>query len=120
MAEEFGRPLPQWILIHPVINQSKKRELEKIVDSGEASAIALALETKNSILVIDEKKGRKLATELRIEIIGTLKILLIGKQKGVISSVKDLIVQMQEVNFRFSKAVVEEILNLSGEKIKGE
>src|SRR5205814_5775333 len=83
--KEFGGHLPSWISIRPVIDQARKNNLASIVDEGEASAIALALETKHSLLIIDEKKGRKLAAELQLEFIGTLQLLLIAKEKGVIT-----------------------------------
>jgi predicted nucleic acid-binding protein len=115
VEQEFGKTLPQWISVQSVANKKKILELETIIDRGEASAIALALETTDCILIIDEKKGRKIATELHIQIIGTLKTLLIAKQKGVINTVKEVIEELEKVNFRFSKVVVTEILKQSGE-----
>ena len=81
-----------------------------------ASAIALALEIKDCLLIIDEKKGRKLAKELKIKIIGTLKTILLAKQKGVITSVKSIIEQLENHNFRFAKNISEEILIEAGER----
>ena len=112
---EFGSTLPSWISIHDVKDTNKLRELESIIDKGEASAIALALETNDSVLIIDERKGRKLARELNINIIGTLKILLIAKKKGIVPSVKQLIEQLEKNNFRFSKPIINEILKEAGE-----
>lgn len=86
VVSEYGQSLPSWISIKEIQNQSKFEEINQIVDKGEASAIALALETQNSILIIDERKGRKLARELNLEIIGTLRVLLLAKQKGIIPS----------------------------------
>ncbi len=68
---EFGKSLPNWIIIQQLQYPKKKAELQQIVDEGEASAIALALETDNCLLIIDEKKGRKLAESLHIKIAGT-------------------------------------------------
>ena len=62
-----------------------------LVDIGEASSIALALEIPQATLVIDERKGRKIAKELNLKIIGTLKVLLKAKENGVISSVQEII-----------------------------
>jgi len=115
VAEEFEEHLPGWILIKEVSNTNMVEKLQLILDAGEASAITLALETENSILIIDEKKGRKVARDLNVAIIGTLKVLLIAKNKGVISSVKQLINELQKHSFRFNKAIVEEVLRLAGE-----
>jgi predicted nucleic acid-binding protein len=61
VSAEFGKELPTWISIKTLQNSAKRNELELVLDAGEASAIALALENpKQSILIIDEKKGERL------------------------------------------------------------
>jgi predicted nucleic acid-binding protein len=44
----------------------------------------LATEFKESLLIIDESKGRKVAKELGIAISGSLGILVTAKNKGVV------------------------------------
>lgn len=61
VQKEFEKPLPNWISIKQVENKERIRELEQTLDTGEASAISLALETAHSILIIDEKRGRSVA-----------------------------------------------------------
>jgi len=115
IALEFEEDLPDWIIIKDVADLDKIEQLKVTLDPGEASAITLALETENSVLIIDEKKGRKVAAILNIAIIGTLKVLLIAKNRGFIVSVKEIVNEMEYYSFRFSKTVVEEILRLAGE-----
>ena len=115
IEQEFGQKLPDWIHIQKNKDDNKKRELEISVDKGEASAIALALEIRNCTLIIDEKKGRELAKKLHIDIIGTLKVILLAKQKGIIPRVKPLIEQLQRDNFRLAKNIVNQIIKESGE-----
>ena len=45
------------------------------IDDGEIEAITLALELK-SMLIIDEKKGRKIALKQNLKIVGILGILI--------------------------------------------
>jgi len=115
IALEFEENLPDWIIIKDVADLDKIEQLKVTLDPGEASAITLALETENSVLIIDEKKGRKVAVSLNIAIIGTLKVLLIAKNRGFIVSVKEIVNEMQYYSFRFSKTVVDEILSLAGD-----
>jgi len=115
IAAEFEEQLPSWILIKAVHNVDLVARLEIILDPGEASAISLALETENSILIIDEKKGRRIAQDFNVSIIGTLKVLLIAKNKGVIIAVKPILEQLQKHSFRFNNTVVLEVLKLAGE-----
>ncbi len=115
IKQEFGKNLPEWIFLGNASNLALKEELAKILDKGEASAIALALETENSLLIIDEKKGRKIAQDFKIDTIGTLRILLLAKQKGAISSLKEMIIELSKCQFRFSPAIVETLLKEAGE-----
>ena len=79
VKNEFGESLPKWIKIVKVKDLQKKSELEQVLDAGEASSIALSLEIEDSILIIDERKGRKIASSLNIKIIG---ILILALKKG--------------------------------------
>ncbi len=54
MALEWGYPLPEWILLKNPADKDQQLILEVSLDKGESSAIALALEHKNHLLLIDE------------------------------------------------------------------
>lgn len=110
VKDEFGETIPNWIDILEVNNVDKIAELETVLDEGEASAIALALETEKCILIIDEKKGRKISKDLGIEIIGTLKVIQMARQKGIIESIRPLVEDLQKAGFRFSKSILEKLL----------
>lgn len=89
--QEFGDTLPSWITIVKNKNESKFIELQKVLDLGESSSIALALSTDNSLLIIDEINGRKIAIKNGVEIIGTLGILILAKNKGLIDNLEKVI-----------------------------
>jgi uncharacterized protein len=107
--------LPQWIIIQEPTDLKRQSELTELLDSGEASAITLALEIKNSVLIIDEKKGRKVARSLNLEVIGSMKVLLIAKQKGIVKQILPLIKKLEEKNFRFSKSLIDQVLKEANE-----
>ncbi|MBC8488691.1 MAG: DUF3368 domain-containing protein [Bacteroidetes bacterium] len=115
VIEEYGKPVPDWIEIKTVINKNKQKEFEKIVDWGEASAIALALELKKSILIIDDKRGRKLANKLNIKMTGTLGTLLKAKQRGVIQSVRQLLEKLKQIDYWISEDIANGILKKAKE-----
>jgi predicted nucleic acid-binding protein len=54
IVTEYGEPLPDWIEIESVKDNYRQQLLEMQVDTGEASAIALALETPDSTIIIDD------------------------------------------------------------------
>ncbi|NLO71858.1 MAG: DUF3368 domain-containing protein [Porphyromonadaceae bacterium] len=115
IVDEFGEALPEWFLIEEVSNKTYQTLLETQVDLGEASAIALAIEKKNSLLILDDLKARKLAQKLNLEITGTLGILLKAKHLNIISNVKSMIDKLIETDFRISDNIIQEVLKISGE-----
>jgi len=110
VKEEFGLDLPKWIKVKEIQNIIQQNALNLILDEGEASSITLSLETDNSLLIIDEKKGRRIAQQLGLKIIGTLGIILQAKERGLINSVEDLLAKLENANFRISQSLKAKIL----------
>lgn len=115
VAAEFGDALPEWVKIQEVGDHKYQLFLETQVDKGEASAIALAMESTESLLLLDDLKARKLTTMLKLKFTGTLGIINKAKQLGHIHKVKPLIDKILKTNFRISQSVIEEILIINGE-----
>ena len=107
---EFGEPLPEWISVKEVNNKKLQAKVERHLDSGEASSIALATETKHSILIIDETKGRKIANSYDLNIIGTLGILLLADKKGIIDDFISTILKIVNQGFRLSDTLIDKLI----------
>ena len=110
---EFGLDLPEWTKVKKVTNKIQQKAINLILDAGEASSIALALETKNSLLIIDERKVRRIAQEFGVNIVGTLGIILRAKEKGLIDSVENLLLKLEKTDFRISDKLKAKILENS-------
>lgn len=113
VGNEFGEALPDWIVVKKV----ESRQIEKIlllnVDEGEASAMALYLEqTEDALLIIDERKGRLIAQDLGIKIIGTIGIILKAKEKGIITNLSETIELLEQTDFRLSPKLKQQLLNV--------
>ena len=115
IAEEFGEKLPDWIKIQTVSDKKYQNFLETQVDLGEASAIALATEYDDVLLLLDDLKARKLAIRLNFKITGALGVIHKAKQMLVIDKVKPLIDKLLLTDFRVADNVIEEILKLNNE-----
>lgn len=115
IALEFGENLPEWIRIENVKNKKYQQLLDLYLDLGEASAIALALEKVDVLLILDDLKGRKEAEKLGFKITGTLGILFKAKKVGIIPELKSHIEKLKVVGFRLSPKIEEEILRKSYE-----
>jgi predicted nucleic acid-binding protein len=90
-------------------------ELAEILDMGEAEAIALYKVKNADYLLIDERKGRKIAESYNIKIIGTLGLLLLAKQKGFLESVKPCIELLQQSTIRIAPELFQMTLQRAGE-----
>ena len=77
--------LPEWLRIVAVEDAGQADKYLQLVDVGEAEAIELARELHADRLLIDERKGRKLATKEGVPIIGLLGVVLLAKRKNLIS-----------------------------------
>lgn len=115
VAEEFGDPLPKFIQIENPKNPVYQNILETILDKGEASSIALALEKENCLLIIDDQKGRREAKLLNVKITGTLGLIALAKERGQIKSAKEILDLIIQTDFRISKSSMEKILKKVGE-----
>src|SRR3990167_1153424 len=84
-------------------------EMLVVLDKGEAHAISLA-HALNLPLVIDEKLGRGIAKELGVKIIGTIGILLLAKQKGIIKKIKPILDELKNGHYFLSDALIKDVL----------
>lgn len=79
-----------WIETKPVKDRAKVLLLQTDLDIGESETIALALELKADLLLLDERLGRTKAANLGLKFIGILGILIEAKRLGHVSSIKRL------------------------------
>ena len=85
------------------------------LDAGESSAIALALETPASTIVLDDYKARKVAARLGLPLTGTIGILVKAKLQGFTPSVRPLLEKIKRTNFRISAELEAAALQAAGE-----
>jgi len=89
--------------------------LRNDLDLGEAEAILLSLEIEADVLIIDEHLGYQIAKSQKINAIGTLSVLLMAKQQGLIEKVKPLLDEMIQKGRWYSDAVYNSFLKQIGE-----
>ena len=88
--------LPSWLRVAAVANQTQARQYARIVDLGEAEAIELARELHADRLLMDERKGRRLAAQEGVPVIGLLGVVLLARRKQFIPSARALIDRLQK------------------------
>jgi len=88
--------------------ETQTPELLKL-DRGEHDVILLAQEIQADWVLIDEKMGRRIATELGFEVKGTLGVLLIAYQIGLISrdTVRDALQELSQSSVHISQQLLD-------------
>ncbi len=99
------------ITVSKVDDFKKVKELLIRLDLGESESIVLAKE-QNLPLIIDEKKGKKIALSFGIDTIGLIGILLVYKKKKYLSNdeIVTIVQELRKVDFRVSDVLLELLL----------
>jgi len=118
IAEEFGEKLPEWVIVVDVLDKYKQKILELQIDKGESSAIALAIETPDSILILDDFKARKIAKQLGLIITGTIGVIVKAKLTGKIPSIIPYLDKIKVTDFRISSEIELQALKEENENIE--
>lgn len=127
VAEEFvwqtsvnprfrGLPLPSWLQIRDPALMPESLRANALLDDGERAALALAVEIRADAILIDEENGREVATQLGLNRVGILGILLRAKAEGLVPLLKPILATLQrDANFWIAKPLLAEVLRLAGE-----
>lgn len=105
-----------WIKTRTVSNRTLVEALSNELDIGEAEAIALAVEIQVERLLIDERRGRSVASRLNLRYTGILGILVEAKSQGLITKVKPLLnALIDQAGFWIAEPLYNRVLQLVDE-----
>ena len=103
--------------IEPVTLEHPRRALAFAdLDRGEADVLALAEERRARLVIIDELRGRRYARRLGLPLTGTLGVLLLAKERGLVQGLTPLVDELLDAGLFISPDVVSEALRLAGER----
>jgi uncharacterized protein len=92
--------------------------LKSLLDEGEAAVIELARALGIERVLIDERKGRKVARNIYgLQTLGTVRVLLEAKQSGLIEAVGRPLESMREHGYRIHDDIVQAALRQAGEAL---
>ena len=99
-----------WISIASVQSKQQVRLLLPTLDRGEAEVIALALELRPKLVLMDELTGRKVAESLDLNVCGSVGLLIGAKQMGEITAVKPLMDEMTQQGIFYGQRFIDAVL----------
>ena len=112
----YHETLPGSIQVRAPANVEEVQRLRLDLDEGEAEAIVLAGELHADFLLMDEALGRERARAAHLSVIGLVGVLLVAKRHGLIISMADTLMQLQDrAGFYLSERVVRLALEQAGE-----
>jgi predicted nucleic acid-binding protein len=90
--------------------------LDAYADAGETQAMVLYKAVNADYLLIDDKRGRKVAQINQIKVVGSLGVLIQAKKAGLIDQVKPHLDQISESQIFMAPALVSAVLAMAGEQ----
>lgn len=89
--------------------------LDGISDRGETEAMILYRQLAADRLLIDDRRGRRVARINDIDVIGSLGVLLAAKQAGFIDAVKPYVLRLAASDVYLSSGLITTVLELAAE-----
>lgn len=105
-----------WVDRREVENRTFVTILRRDLDRGEAETLALAVELKADLVLLDEQEGRHAASRLGFQCLGVLGILLQAKRLRKIAEIRPhLDALRQQAGFYLGDHLYRDVLEQAGE-----
>lgn len=114
-SEQAIKKLP-WLTVQSVKNRQLTESLLMDLDAGEAEAIALSMEMKAELLLLDERRGRSIAQRFGLKFIGLMGMVIEAKRKGLVPAVKPVLDDLiAKAGFWLDNRLYQRVLQEAGE-----
>jgi predicted nucleic acid-binding protein len=114
-AEPTVAELPDWIVVQNLAYPLQPITVSGSVGPGEREVISLGLELGAALLIVDEQPARRLATSLGLRVIGTVGLLMAGKERGVLAKIRPELDRLLAVRFFMDQDLYERVIAQAGE-----
>jgi predicted nucleic acid-binding protein len=108
LVREWAASPPLWAVITPVEILGDAALLP--LGAGERAAISLALSRRADLILMDERKGARIALNYGVEVVGTLGILALGARRGMVD-LADSFARLKGTNFRYRQGIMDSLLD---------
>lgn len=98
-----------WLTVLPGAEPTDARLASVQLDEGELAALSLALQ-RGAAVLIDELRGRTVAAQLGLTVVGTLGLLLLARERGLVGSMRPLVERLQRGGYFLSARLINQVL----------
>lgn len=91
--------------------------LSSQIHAGEASTIAAAVAWPGALILLDDQDARSCAIRLRLEVTGTIGIVLMAKQRGLIKAVSTVLESAIDQGLYITRDLVDAAISRAGESM---
>ena len=107
--------IPQWISVKKT-RSAPDPLLSAVLDGGEAAVIHLARHSGIDEVLIDERKGRKVAHSVYgLKVVGTAGVLIRAKQHALVDNVGALLKEMKRMGYWIHDDIIAAAVQAAGE-----
>ena len=106
----------RWLTVATPKDQIRVQQLREHLDAGEAEAIVLAIERGATLLLVDERRGRRTAAAAGLQVTGLLGVVVRAKRAGLIDRAKPVLDELIQIaRFWIGPELYAEVLAELGE-----
>ncbi|MYD88629.1 MAG: hypothetical protein F4018_15125 [Acidobacteria bacterium] len=98
-----------WIRVVSVKPGPAERRFSLSLGRGETEAIQLALETTQSLLIVDDRLARRQALQCGLAYVGTVRMLLEAEERQVIRDAEATVHRITASGYRISPRILEQL-----------
>lgn len=107
-----------WFERYQVRDVALVQRLKQHLDAGESEAIALAIEMQADQLLLDERRGRMIAKQQGVSVMGLLGVLLVAKRQGLLETIRPVLYELRTVaGFWIDPELFTQVLESAGERL---
>ncbi len=103
-----------WVDVHEVSDRGTLSLVTRL-GRGETEVLAVGLERADPPLLLDDRDARRHAQALGLRVTGTLGILILAKERGILGEIRGVLNRLDALRFRLSATTRETALRLAGE-----
>lgn len=105
--EQAGRD--GWLRVVKLTTEATRKRFPPSLGRGEIEALQFAMETRPSLLIVDDRLARRQALQLGLDYIGTVRMLLLAERRSLIDDAETVVQRMTANGYRISPRVLQQL-----------